>query len=92
MTTREFPRKSGMPLPHSLPQIRSGKRLMHFAKREEEDICRLSKSSNPGKFLSNGHKMRPRLGEQQRHDVSGHLTETSERVGASQAPAGQSPA
>src|SRR6266516_1121430 len=92
MTTREFPRKGGMPLPHALSQIRSGKRLMHFGKRQEEDICCLSQSAHPGKFLSDGHKMRPRLGEQERPDESGHLTETSERVGASQAPASQAPA
>src|SRR6266567_2659445 len=92
MTTRELPRKRGMPLPHTLLQIRSSKRCVYFGKRQEEDICCLSQSAHPGKFLSDGHKMRPRLGELERPDESGHLTVTSERVGASQAPAYQSPA
>ena len=92
MPTNEFLGISRATEENKSTQISSSECLMHFGKREEEYICCLSKPTSPGKFLSDRHKMRSRLREQERPDESGHLTETSEGVGALQTPASQSPA
>lgn len=92
MATGEFPGVCGTPFTDLRMHISSGKRLMHFGKREEEDILCLLQPSGLNQLSTDGLEEATHLSEQEREDESGHLTVACQGMGTLEAKASEPPA